>query len=927
LVCNKMSVKVVGRSYRNTKRNVANNDIAAKITTTKRIQYLPNVPGPVATDPLFNYNTLLLHGDGLTGANNTVFSDSSSIGLIPFPGTFSNYFNGTTDYLTSGTNTGFLTGNFTVEAWIYLTKNQTSTVFCNRFRLEITSSTTISVINNGIANLITSAVVPNLLNRWAHIAVSRSSTTLILFVDGIQITSITNSTNFDVNTTRIGIEAGSLINPFAGYISNLRVLNGTALYTANFTPPTTPLTAITNTQILTCQSSTFKDNSTNNFTLTPSGTPAISAGGNGIAIGGKPQQGTFSPFSQTGWSNLFNGTTDYLQFPRSAGLITTGPFTAEAWVNIAGHKNANQIISCQYWSIGQNGGWCVNGNASGNIEFAASDQVFNTFPIRMTSSTVLAVNTWYHVAVVRDSNNYLNMYINGVLVATPVYFPFDLSRNTGGTQTYWLTNIGINNADGTNYNYINGYVSNARIVKGIAVYTSNFTPPTTPLSVIGTPDNTTLLTCRDNTLTDSSQNVLTNTLTRGGTPSVQVYSPMVAKSSYSSSSVGGSVYFTNSATDYLEILNFPFPLGSSDFTIEFWAYPTTAPATSWTPFFTLGTGVAGSEIRISQNINNTGWGWLYPNNAGSADTYVGLGTLAINSWHHIAMVRSGSNLYLFRNGVLAASGTSISFNLTNNTRMRIGYSQTQYAATDQGFNGYISNVKITRGKAIYTSAFTPPTSPSTNTDAPVLLLNGTNAGIIDQTAKNNITTYGSAAVSTTQSKFGGSSISLGSGNYVVMPLSNSSTNFGTGDFTIECWIYQLSKAASIPTIFSNYNSYTTGSIGLFAGHTSGTATKYQVGYNGGALSLDAGTIVYNTWVHLALVRSSGTISLYVDGTSVGSFSGAGTLNGVGSNFFIGVAGDTPSTTYINGYIDEFRISKYARYTSNFTPPTSAFADQ
>jgi hypothetical protein len=282
---------------------------------------------------------------------------------------------------------------------------------------------------------------------------------------------------------------------------------------------------------------------------------------------------------------------------------------------------------------------------------------------------------------------------------------------------------------------------------------------------------------------------------------------------------------------------------------------------------------------------------------------------------------------MFINGIQTGSTYSDSQNYVNGAnRPALGIDAN--ALNTSYFNGFMSNVKVIKGKALYTTNFSIPTAPATSTDAPTLLLNATNAGITDQTGRNNFLTYGTASVSSTQSKFGGASMYFdGSTGYLT--TSNTYTQFGTTDFTVECWTYLTSKVTTYPCIFSNYNAYTAGSIALFAGHNSGTTTAYQVSYNGSTFptSINGGTVNYNTWVHLAVVRSGTVITLYVNGSSVGTITGAtAALNGVGSNFYIGTSGDTISTAYIAGYIDDFRVSKIARYTANFTPPTSAFPD-
>ena len=167
----------------------------------------------------------------------------------------------------------------------------------------------------------------------------------------------------------------------------------------------------------------------------------------------------------------------------------------------------------------------------------------------------------------------------------------------------------------------------------------------------------------------------------------------------------------------------------------------------------------------------------------------------------------------------------------------------------------------------------------------------------------------------------------GNGDYLLSPLGVN-LQFGTGDFTVECWTYLNSKVTNFPCIWGNYNSYASGSLSLFAGHNSADTSKYQVAINGVAFPViqSTTTISYSSWVHLAVVRYNGTITLYVNGVANGTYNASGVLlNGVGSSFGIGTALDNVANGYINGYINDLRITKgIARYTSNFTPPTTAF---
>jgi len=192
------------------------------------------------------------------------------------PAGFSVALNGSSDYLTVPDNAVWdLSGDFTLELWAYLnnfTSTGASPTFIsgtnssNNWLLFVTSSNeVIFLFNTGTVINGTATSTPN---EWAHYALTRSGSTVRIFKNGVLLTSATNSTNFTIanSVLYLGVQNGSAgyIN---GYMSNVRLVNGTALYTANFTPPT-QLFPVPNTVFLACQSPTIIDNSTNNFTIT-----------------------------------------------------------------------------------------------------------------------------------------------------------------------------------------------------------------------------------------------------------------------------------------------------------------------------------------------------------------------------------------------------------------------------------------------------------------------------------------------------------------------------------------------------------------------------------------------------------------------------------------------------------------------------------
>ena len=204
----------------------------------------------------------------------------------------------------------------------------------------------------------------------------------------------------------------------------------------------------------------------------------------------------------------------------------------------------------------------------------------------------------------------------------------------------------------------------------------------------------------------------------------------------------------------------------------------------------------------------------------------------------------------------------------------------------------------------------------------LLPFNGSNGATSESDLSNDnrtITFSGSNAnISTAQSKFGGSSLYIG-GDGSKVEIGANGLN-ATGDFTFECWIYDTS-VDNYPQLAINSSNN-----GLFLylgnGATSGS-NKVLRHWNGGSVTNFSTELPQNQWYHFALVRSGSTIKLYIDGTADSTTrSDSGTyLMGQTSTLTLGADG---AGNDFRGYINDLRITNgLARYTSNFTPPTSA----
>jgi len=855
--------------------------------------------------------------------------------------------NGTTQYLSSPAATGgpfdILTGNFTLEMWIYPTSFNSvqSTIIGTRGPLnsnwELRINPSASPANAlqfyfTTVGVVASSAAPQ-LNTWSHVAITRSSNLFTMYVNGISVGTSTFGNGVGATSTLwIGTETPSATtDAFPGYIGNLRIVKGTAVYsgtsttTPNFTPPSGPLTqtggtypsltnvvtgfSAANTSLLLALSDSNYLSATNlvqNNTFIDSSNYAFPVTRNGTAT-----QGSFTPYWPNGqWSNNFNGSSN-LSIASTASLaMGASDFTIEFWVYLRSATN-NRTIA---WPVA--GNMLIYCDNSGYFAYA-SYGVGNV----LASSIVTPLNTWTHIAISRTGTN-SKIFVNGAIGAST-----SADLNNWGQSN---VNIGSDIAA----NFLNGYLSNLRIVKGVGVYTGVFTPPTSPLqktqagngstiqAITGT--QTSLLTCQSNRFVDNSASPLTITV-GNGTPQVQAFQPFSPTASYTTALYGGSGYF-NGSTDYLSITDgTALKLGSGNFTIEGLVYLSTSGGSQAI--------YARSEFGIIIGVGSGNFVLFASSDGSSWDLASGItfGTAVANTWMHFAAVRNGANITLYLNGVLGNTVAVSTSTLYEATAPTVG--NWNNAGANWWLNGYASNLRVVKGTAVYTGAFKPPTlaplttlgttsaasyTDTTNVNTTFLtpaslLLNMTNAGIYDAAAQNDVTTAGSAVTAVTPAKWSPSSMSFNGSNSYAQALSNPAFTLGASNFTIEFWVYFNSVASGqsvagrhVLTAAGDWAIYTasTGSLNYYLSSTGATWNL--------ANQISIGSISTGTWYYVALVRNGSVFTPYI-GTTPGSTPTTGTTTTTSSALFattqaltIGAANN--SAGYFNGYVQDFRFT-------------------
>ena len=638
-----------------------------------------------------NYTTALITSVGGNNDTNNTYTDSSSSSqtvtkiadnkrstFSPYrPGGYSTYFDGTGDVITvTETNNSFTfgTGDYTFEAWVYPTGSGQQTIFGRTSTgntafpyIYLASGTNLLSVYYSSAIVTSSGAVST--NAWTHIAICRESGTTRIFIDGTLDGSASDSTNLVSPNTfvTIGGSGSAAANAFTGYISDARIVKGTAVYTSAFTPPTERLTAITNTSLLTCHLPYIADGSTNDHSITVNGNTSTQPFGPYDYLPDITNAGGSVTFDQ-GVVNPINIADDATMEPGS------DDFQVEFWSYRTGTAPTGWS---HYYATGGTGGqhFIITGVTTNIIHIGNGNG--SSWSFLQSTGYTHPQNIWTHMAVTRVSNTW-KFYANGKLQWT------DATNSAAVVDYSGPKRIGGGWSTSQSMGQI---ISDFRYIKGSVTYTSNFTPPTAPLSA--TTDTKLLLNFNEGDIVDRSQSVKTVTLTGDV-----------------KSSTTQTKYLTSSITldgtgDYLDIeptTSDFFNFGTQPFTIEFWMYLT---------------NISGEKVLLESRAGHSDAGLLIMLNSGvmknltsNAVRTTGGTTIAADTWYHVAVVRDSTSLRTYLNGTEESGSASYTSAIT------CPFSKFRLGARFDGANppaGYFSDVRITKGLARYTANFTAPT--------------------------------------------------------------------------------------------------------------------------------------------------------------------------------------------------------------------------
>ena len=737
---------------------------------------------------------------------------------------------------------------------------------------------------------------------WHHIAFSRFNNISKIFVDGIAVSSgYLDNLKYLSSPFAFGYDT-SLSNPsknFIGKVDGIRVVNGVGIYVDNFTKP--------NYNFVDTQ---YKISTTNYQSINLNFE-------NSSGIVGNAQ---LSAIAKNGASGLFipgNGNNGFFrQFTNNELAFGVKDFTVESWIYPLALDNEYFLFDFRPTNKNSDPGgtyFLLTVNQNRGINYYTDGKT------RIATSGNLSLGTWNKVEVSRNQGT-TRVFINGTIAGALDSDRFNfLNQNCRIGFTSWN-----NRPDYGNQNFI-GYVDDFRVLKGVGLYTTNHTVSGAYSNTLYAPSDYSSVILNFEEVTDDSL-------------SIENSGNLVSQSTTIKKFGNNSIFFPSSGSNVISSdISSNLHFGKKDFTVEAWIYPTSISGT--TPLFDFRPANINSlSINDSGVVDGT-YLYLTLNNNRSI-SYITDGITRIQSsgsvipsgdWSHVALSRKNGVSRLFINGI-QHSGIYIDDNNFQPQSFRFG--NTAWTSGNVNtYKGYVDLVNISKvGK--YTTNFTPPNNTfveiTNNIAYPSILLDYNNQAIVDKTKQSPITVRPGTSTGNII-KFGSSSLYMGVSPVSPLGIETDESYlfaFSKNDFTVETWIYPT-DLSSEQSIFDFRPSVDGGEINSKPNGTyfhldisSDRSLRYKAG-NSILSNVPSGTILENTWQHIAISRLNNITRLFVNGSQVGSDI-IDNNNFLFSRFRIGPSID-PSKNF-KGYLDETRVlNGTGIYTNTFTTQSIPFA--
>ncbi|MEK9694054.1 MAG: LamG domain-containing protein, partial [Rhodospirillaceae bacterium] len=353
------------------------------------------------------------------------------------------------------------TDDFTIECFAYInTLGQFNNIFAvgedtqDGYRLDISTSDILRFIGDigGSWGVVITGDTTLSSSTWYHLAVTRNGNKFDLWVNGVRDTgTVTNAGTITNPTTQLEIGRltnNSLDRNYSGYISNLRFINGKAIYTANFKPPMKELEVTPETVILACQSKTDASLEKTGQTITVVGVSS--------AIASELTPGILTPVPKAGAGSAitgsveFDGNDDYLSVSDSSDWdVGTSAFTLECFINMSSSSVDFSGIFGMHTGSTQ---FQFRINNQGRIQFLQDfGGTRGNTDDSDTTGTNIRDGAWHHVALTRQSDNSWQLYVDGLVNYSGTGMTGDV---TG------INEVAIGRRADNDSNYLNGFISN-----------------------------------------------------------------------------------------------------------------------------------------------------------------------------------------------------------------------------------------------------------------------------------------------------------------------------------------------------------------------------------------------------------------------------------------------------------------------------------